>query len=220
MAILDSSIVNVALPKMMAIFNSSTDGIEWILTAYMLTLGVIMPLSGFLGDTFGYKKVYISALSIFVVGSTLCGMAWSLNSMVFARVIQALGGGIMQPLGMALIYQSFPRSKIGMVLGFWGIAAMAAPAIGPTLGGYLVDYINWRLIFYINLPIGLFNIFFAGMILKETKLIKGKHFDYVGLATSAVGLFCLLLALSDGTKEGWTSLYILSLEAIAAISLV
>lgn len=219
MAILDSSIVNVALPKMMAIFNASEDQIEWILTAYMLTLGVIMPISGYLGDTFGYKRTYISALLLFIIGSTLCGMAWSVNSMVAARVIQALGGGIMQPLGMALIYQSFPRSKIGMVLGFWGIAAMAAPAVGPTLGGYLVEYVNWRLIFYINLPIGLFNLFFAGVILKESVLIEGKHFDFVGLATSSIGLFCLLLALSDGTTDGWTSTYILSLFIIALTSL-
>lgn len=219
MAILDSSIVNVALPKMMAIFNATPDDIEWILTAYMLTLGVIMPISGFLGDTYGYKRIYILALMLFVIGSTLCGMAWSVDSMIFARVIQALGGGIMQPLGMAMIYQNFPRSKIGMVLGFWGIAAMAAPAIGPTLGGYLVDYVNWRLIFYINLPIGILTLFLGGLILHETPLVKGKHFDYIGLITSVLGLFCLLLALSDGAKEGWTSLYILGLVTIALTSL-
>ena len=142
MAILDSSIVNVALPKMMTIFSASADDIQWILTAYMLTLGVIMPISGYLGDTFGYKKTYVVALSLFIIGSIFCGMSWSVNSMIVARIIQALGGGIMQPLGMALLYQSFPRNKIGMVLGFWGIAAMAAPAIGPTLGGYLVEYVN------------------------------------------------------------------------------
>jgi EmrB/QacA subfamily drug resistance transporter len=220
MAILDSSIVNVALPKMMTIFNASADQIQWILTAYMLTLGVIMPISGFLGDTFGYKRTYIGALSLFVIGSVLCGMSLGVNSMIAARIIQALGGGIMQPLGMALIYQSFPRSKIGMVLGFWGIAAMAAPAIGPTLGGYLVEYANWRLIFYINLPIGLLNLFLAGIILKETPLIKGKHFDFVGIATSSIGLFCILLALSNGTKYGWSSPFIAGLLSASLIILI
>ncbi len=219
MAILDSSIVNVALPKMMTIFNASADDIQWILTAYMLTLGVIMPISGFLGDTFGYKRTYIAALSLFVIGSVFCGMSWGVNSMIAARIIQALGGGIMQPLGMALIYQSFPRSKIGMVLGFWGIAAMAAPAIGPTLGGYLVEYANWRSIFYINLPIGLLNLFLAGVILKETQLIKGKHLDFVGIATSSIGLFCILLALSDGTKYGWSSPFIVTLLVTSLITL-
>ncbi len=219
MAILDSSIVNVALPKMMAIFNASAKDIEWILTAYMLTLGVIMPTSGFLGDRYGYKKVYIGALFLFVLGSAFCGMAWSVNSMIAARVVQALGGGIMQPLGMAVLYQSFPRSKIGMVLGFWGIAAMAAPAVGPTLGGYLVEYVNWRLIFYINLPIGAVTLFLAGLIMKETPMIKSHHFDFIGLISSSGGLFCLLLALSKGTSEGWTSLYILSLVIVAAACL-
>ncbi|MGE5403526.1 MAG: DHA2 family efflux MFS transporter permease subunit, partial [Candidatus Saccharibacteria bacterium] len=220
MAILDSSIVNVALPKMMVIFNVSTDDIQWILTAYMLTLGVVMPLSGYLGDTYGYKRVYMIALGLFIAGSFLCGLAWNVNSMIAARIVQALGGGIMQPLGMAIIYQSFPRSKIGMVLGFWGIASMAAPAIGPTLGGYLVDYVNWRLIFFINIPIGIINFFLAGMILRETPLIKGKHLDYIGVFTSVIGLFCLLLALSEGTKEGWTSPYIVSLFAVSAVTLV
>jgi EmrB/QacA subfamily drug resistance transporter len=219
MAILDSSIVNVALPKMMVIFNASTDDIEWVLTAYMLTLGVIMPISGFLGDTFGYKRVYITALALFVIGSGLCGMSLGVNTMVAARIIQAIGGGIMQPLGMAMIYMNFPRSKIGMVLGFWGIAAMAAPAIGPTLGGYLVEYANWRLIFYINLPIGLLNLFLAGMILRETPLIKGKHFDIAGIITASLGLFSILLALSDGNKYGWSSPFIVGLFVMATLSL-
>lgn len=219
MAILDGSIVNVALPKMMAIFNVSTDKIQWVSTAYMLALGITIPISGFLGDNFGYKKTYIFALAVFVLGSTLCGMAWSPESIVGARIIQAVGGGIMQPLGMAMIYKSFPRSKIGMVLGIWGIASMAAPAVGPTLGGYLVEYSNWRLIFFINLPIGILNLYMAANILKETALVKVKHFDYWGVILSTVGLFCLLLALSEGNNEGWTSPYIVSLFAVAVICL-
>jgi len=219
MAILDGSIVNVALPKMMVIFSASTEDIQWILTAYMLTLGVIMPLSGYLGDTFGYKRTYITALALFIIGSVLCGMSLGVNTMIVARIIQALGGGIMQPLGMAIIYMSFPRSKIGMVLGFWGIAAMAAPAVGPTLGGYLVEFANWRLIFYINLPIGLINLFLAGMILQETPLVKGKQLDWLGILSCSIGLFCILLALSDGNKYGWSSPFIVSLFMIAAVTL-
>lgn len=219
MAILDGSIVNVALPQLMAIFNTSTDDIQWILTAYMLTLGVTMPASGFLADRFGYKRVYLFALGLFVLGSALCGAGWSVGSLVAARIIQAIGGGLMQPLGMAIIYQSYPRSKIGLVLGVWGIASMAAPAIGPTLGGYLVDYVNWRFIFLLNVPLGILNLFLGGLILKETPRIKGKHFDFVGLGTSVVGLFCLLLALSDGYSNGWTSPYIVSLFVIAAAAL-
>ncbi|MGE5397631.1 MAG: DHA2 family efflux MFS transporter permease subunit [Chitinophagales bacterium] len=219
MAILDSSIVNVALPKMMTIFGVAASDIQWILTAYMLTLGVVMPISGYLGDTFGYKRLYIAALVIFIIGSTFCGLAWNVNSMVVARVIQAIGGGVMQPLGMALIYQTFPRSKIGMVLGFWGIAAMAAPAIGPTLGGYLVEYANWRFIFFINVPIGILNVFLAGLILKETVLVKGKVFDWVGLISSSLGFFFLLLGINEGAKNGWGEPYIVGFFALAVISL-
>ncbi len=219
MAILDSSIVNVALPKMMAVFGANTDKIEWVLTAYMLTLGVVMPLSGYLGDTFGYKRCYFAALTLFVFGSALCGLAWSVNSMIVARVIQACGGGILQPLGMALIYKACPRNKIGMVLGVWGIATGAAPAIGPTLGGYLVQYVNWRMIFYINLPVGIINMFLVLNYLHETDLTKGKRLDLGGIILSSVGFFCLLLALSDGVTDGWTSPYIVSLLLIAFISL-
>lgn len=219
MAILNGSVVNVALPKIMAIFSASANQIQWVLTVYIMTLGVIMPVTGYLGDTFGYKRVYIAALAIFTAGSALCGLSWGIKSLVAARIIQAIGGGIMQPLGMAFIYRVTPRQRIGMVMGIWGIAAMAAPAVGPTLGGYLVEYVGWRLIFYINLPIGIANLFFASMILKETELIKGKNFDLVGLITSSIGLFCLLLALSQGSSHGWTSLYILTLFASALVTL-
>lgn len=219
MAILNGSIVNVALPRIMAIFNASPDRIQWVLTVYIMTLGVIMPITGYLGDTFGYKRMYFVALSIFTLGSALCGLSWNVNSLVAARIIQAVGGGIMQPLGMAFIYRVTPRERIGTVMGIWGIAAMAAPAIGPTLGGYLVEYVNWRLIFYVNVPIGIANLFLATVLLKETPLIKGKRFDMVGLISSTVGLFCLLLALSQGNRHGWSSLYIVSLLSLAAVTL-
>ncbi|HAU32545.1 MAG TPA: MFS transporter [Desulfotomaculum sp.] len=219
MAILDSSIVNVALPKMMVIFSVSEDSIQWVLTVYMLTLGVIMPLSGFLGDTFGYKRVYFFALALFVIGSAFCGMSWSVNSMIGARIFQAVGGGILQPIGMAILYNECPRSKMGMVLGVWGISAMAAPAIGPTLGGYLVEYVNWRMIFYLNLPIGIINLFLVTTSLKETKLVKGKRLDAPGIVLSTAGFFCLLLALSNGAKDGWNSPYIVTLLCVSGFSL-
>ncbi|HWP96852.1 MAG TPA: DHA2 family efflux MFS transporter permease subunit [Syntrophomonadaceae bacterium] len=211
MAVLNNSIVNVALPKIMVIFNCGQDSIQWVLTGYTMTLGVVMPISGYLGDGFGYKKVYSLALGFFTLGSVLCGLSWSVNSMVAARVLQAIGGGIMSPVGMAFVYRVTPREKIGIVMGIYGIAAMAAPAIGPTLGGYLVEYINWRLIFYLNVPIGIINLFLAALLLKETPLIKGKTFDWIGFVSSATGLLCLLLATSQGTKYGWGSTYILSL---------
>jgi DHA2 family multidrug resistance protein len=219
MAILDSSIVNVALPKMMAVFGANTDTIAWVVTAYMLTLGVVMPLSGFLGDTFGYKRCYFTALALFVTGSFLCGFAWSMDSLIAARVIQAIGGGIVTPLGMAILYKTCPRARIGEVLGVWGISAMAAPAIGPTLGGYIVQYLDWRMIFYLNVPIGLINLFLVYTYLGESDLIKGKHFDLAGTILSSIGFFCLLLATSEASTDGWGSPFIVGLFVVAAISL-
>lgn len=219
MAILNGSIVNVALPQIMAIFNSTPDAIQWVLTSYMMTLGVLMPLSGYLGDTFGYKRMYFIALALFTLGSILCGLSWSVESMIAARIIQAVGGSIMQPLGMAFIYKVTPRNQMGLTMGIFGIAAMAAPAIGPTLGGYLVEYVNWRLIFAINVPIGILNLFLTTILLKESELIKGHRFDYIGLITSVIGLFCLLLALSKGNKFGWDSPYIVGLLVTSVVSL-
>ncbi|NLW90241.1 MAG: DHA2 family efflux MFS transporter permease subunit [Syntrophomonadaceae bacterium] len=219
MAVMDGTIVNVSLPKMISVFNSSTADAQWIVTAYMLTLGIVMPISGYLGDRFGYKRVYFTALLIFVIGSFLCGAAWSINGIIIFRVLQAVGGGIMQPLGMAILYQNFPRERMGMVLGLWGISMMLAPAIGPTLGGYLVDYLSWRFIFYVNVPVGILNLYMAKARLKETPLIKGHSFDIVGVVTSAIGFFCLLLAFSEGNTHGWTSPYIVFLLFVSAFSL-
>jgi len=219
MAVLNGSIVNVALPKIMALFNTTADGIQWVLTAYAMALGCIMPISGYLADRFGYKRIYFSALALFTLGSAFCGLAWNVNSLIAARIIQAIGGGIMQPLGMAYAMRVVPRHRMGVVMGVWGIAAMAAPAIGPTLGGYLVEYVNWRLIFYINVPVGIFNLWLATVLLKETPLIKGKHFDLWGVISATIGLFCLLLAISQGNKQGWGTPYIVSLFSVAFIAL-
>lgn len=219
MAILDSSIVNVAIPKMMTIFSASTEQIEWILTGYMLTMSIVIPLTGYLGDRFGLKKLYVFALAVFTIGSALCGLATSTETMVAARVVQAIGGGMIMPVGMAMIYQIVPLEKRGLAIGIWGISAMAAPAIGPTLSGYIIQYMNWRLIFTLNIPVGIIGVTLAIILLKETPTRNDKTFDIFGAITSAVGLFTLLLALSKGNSEGWTSVYILGLFAVAAISL-
>lgn len=220
MAILDSSIVNIAIPKMMSVFGVSLDQINWILTCYMLTLGAVIPLTGYLGDVFGTKKVYIFALAIFTIGSFLCGFAWNLSSMIVARVIQGLGGGMIMPIGMSIIYQIFPLEQRGVALGFWGIAAMAAPAIGPTLGGYIIEYLDWRLIFYINVPIGIIGVFFAGLILKGSELKLGKKLDYIGVVTSIVAMVSLLYVLGEGSAIDWSDIKNPILIIIGCFSLV
>jgi EmrB/QacA subfamily drug resistance transporter len=219
MAILDSSIVNIAIPKMMTIYGASTDQIQWVLTGYMLTMGIVIPLTGYLGDSFGYKRIYIFALAVFTMGSALCGMAWSTETMVAARVVQAIGGGMIMPVGMSMIYRIVPVEKRGLALGVWGISAMAAPAIGPTLSGYIVEYLDWRLIFTINIPVGVIGVALAFIILQETPKIKNMKFDIWGALSIATGLFTLLLALSKVSAKGWTSSYTIIMFTISLLSL-
>ncbi|MCL6635611.1 MAG: DHA2 family efflux MFS transporter permease subunit [Peptococcaceae bacterium] len=219
MAILDGSIVNVALPKMMAIFGVGADEVQWVMTAYLLVSGVVVPVTGYLGDKYGLKKMYIFSLVAFTAGSAVCALAWSNDSLIAARVIQAVGGGMIMPVSMAMIYFIVPRDKIGMALGIWGIAAMAAPSVGPTLGGYLVDHFSWQWIFTINIPIGVAAVFLALMVLDETPRRADLKADYPGIALSASGCFALLLALSEGQDKGWTSLYIVNLFIFAGFAL-
>lgn len=219
MAVLDSSIVNIALPKMMTVFGASTDQISWVLTGYMLTMGIVIPLTGYLGDTFGYKKLYIFAMTVFTIGSALCGFAWSTNAMVVSRVIQGVGGGMIMPVGMAMIFQNIPLERRGMALGIWGIAAMAAPAIGPTLSGFIVQYLDWRLIFTINIPVGILGVTLAFFILRETTIIPNKKFDLGGALTVAVGLCSLIYGLGKVSSDGWSSATVIVLLITALIFL-
>lgn len=219
MAILDGSIVNVALPRIMAIFGSTADQIQWVLTGYMLTTGVVIPITGYLSDRYGGKRIYILSLAAFTAGSALCSLAWSNNSLVAARVIQAIGGGMMMPVSMAMIYHIVPREKIGMALGIWGVTAMVAPSIGPTLGGYLVDNFSWQWIFTINIPIGIAAVFLSMAVLKETPVKSGLKADFPGIILCAAGCFALLLALSEGQDKGWMSLYIVNLFIFSGFTL-
>lgn len=215
MAILDGSIVNVALPKLMAIFGVTTESIQWIMTAYLLVSGVVVPLTGYLSIRYGSKQMYIFSLIVFTVGSGLCALAWSNNSLVAARVLQAVGGGMIMPVSMAMIYMIVPREKMGMAMGIWGISAMAAPTIGPTLGGYLVDNFGWEWIFTINIPVGIATIFMAYILLGETPRRKDLKPDIPGIILSGVACFSVLLALSEGQDKGWTSLYIVNLFIVS-----
>jgi len=220
MAILDTSIVNIAIPKMMAVFGVSADDIKWVLTAYMLTMGAVIPLTGYLGDKFGTKKVYIWALVSFTIGSALCGFAWSNSSMIVARIIQALGGGMIMPVSMSIIYQVIPREERGMALGIWGIAAMAAPAIGPTLSGYIVEHLDWRLIFTINIPVGIVGVFLTAILLEEFPKQPTKGFDLFGFITIATGLGCILYVLGEGSSIDWSNFINIFLLMAGAFSLI
>jgi len=221
MVMLDSSIVNIAIPKMMNVFGSDLDAVKWILTGYTLTMGSVVPITGFLSDTFGVKKLFIFALAFFTIGSFLCGFAWSTNTMIVFRVIQAIGGGAIMPVGMSYIMQIFPVHERGKALGFWGIASMSAPAIGPTLGGYIIQYMDWRFIFYVNVPIGIFGIIFASILLRETQLKPYKgNFDYIGFFTSIAGIVSLLYVLGEGNSIDWGNVKFPLLLAFGCFSLL
>jgi len=219
MAILDSSIVNVAIPTIMNVFNTDTSTVEWVVTIYMLALGVVVPLSGWLGDKLGFKRLYIFSLLSFTFGSLLCSMSWDINSLIIARVVQAIGGGMIMPTTMAMVVRIVPPGMLGGGMGIFGIALLVAPAIGPTLGGYLVEYINWRWIFTINLPIGVLGSLLSYFFIPDFPSSEAGRFDVGGALTSATGLFCLLLALSKGNDWGWTSEPIVLLFYTSAVML-
>jgi len=220
MAILDNTVVNVALPKIMANFGATVDQIEWVVTGYMIAFAISMPAIGWLREILGLKNVFIASLVVFCFGSALCGMAWDKDSLVAFRVIQAIGGGALMPTGLTLVSESFPPQERGMAMGVWSIGAMVAPTIGPFLGGYLVDEVNWRSIFYINLPVGAMAILSAIWVLQAAKTNgPARKFDFIGFASFSVFLAALLIALSQGQREGWTSDYILSCFTLSVLGL-
>ena len=219
MAVLDTSIVNVAIPRLQNEFGASTDQVQWVATAYTLALGVVTPLTGWLGDRYGLDRVQNFALILFVVGSALCGLASGLNVLIGFRIFQAIGGGLLPAVSQAMVYRMVPREKIGTAMGLYGFGVVVAPAIGPTIGGYLVQYVSWRLIFYINVPIGIVATVLSFMFLPRFPKIPGQRFDYLGFLTIATGLFALLLALSEGETWHWTSYSTLGLITIGLLSL-
>jgi len=221
MAILDNNIVNVALPKIMANFGATVEQIEWVITGYMIAFAISMPATTWLREVFGLKKVFIASLLLFCLGSALCGMAWDKDSLIAFRVIQALGGGAMMPTGLTMISEAFPPQERGMAMGLWSIGAMVAPAVGPFLGGYLVDEVSWRSIFYINLPVGAVAVFAALLILPASKTLgPARRFDFIGFISFSVFLAPLLIALAQGQREGWDSDYILSCFSFSLVGLV
>ena len=221
MAILDNTIVNVALPKIMANFGANVEQIEWVVTGYMIAFAISMPLTTWLREVFGLKKVFIASLALFCFGSALCGMAWDKDSLIAFRVIQALGGGALMPTGLTLVSEAFPPQERGMAMGVWSIGAMVAPAVGPFLGGYLVDEVSWRSIFYINLPVGAVAILAALLILSAGKALgPARRFDLIGFISFSVFLGFLLVALAQGQREGWDSDYILSCFSFSFLGLI
>jgi len=214
MSVLDTSIVNVAIPTMQTEFGVTTDDIEWITTAYTLCLGVVVPTSAWLGERLGLRRMYLISLISFAAFSALCGMATDLNQMIAFRILQAIPGGMIPVTCLTILYKMVPKEKLGAAMGLYGFGIVVAPGIGPTLGGYLVEYVNWRLIFYINVPVALIGAVAAMAVLPAFAGGKTRKFDIPGFLCIGAGLFCFLLAMSEGQTWGWTSYPVLILLAV------
>lgn len=203
MAVLDVTIVNVAVPAIQKDFGGSLDDVLWIATAYTLMLGVVVPLSSWLGERFGLTQVYILSMAGFAVGSALCGVAGSLGMLIGFRVLQAIPGGVMPVVAMTMVYRIVPREKLGVAMGIFGLGIILGPAAGPVLGGYFVQYLDWRLVFYVNVPIGLLGAVAAYVVLPRLAGTRGRRFDVPGFLCIGLGLFAVLLAASEGSSWGW-----------------
>lgn len=220
MGVMDNSVVNVALPHFMVAFGANTEQVEWIVTAYMLAFAILMPLAVWLRNLLGLKVAFLVELAFFVIGSFLCSLSWSLDSLIVFRLVQAIGAGDLMPTGLTMISEVFPKEERGLALGIWGAGITIAPAVGPIVGGFLLDHISWHAIFYMNIPIGLLAFFWGMSILKPAKgdISVLKSFDFIGFSTFGLFLGALLIALTKGEEKGWTSGYILNLFAVSYLS--
>lgn len=219
-AVLNNSLINVAIPQLTTDLGSTTTRIQWVITGYTLASGIIVPITGFMEQRIGYKKFMMLALSVFTIGTLICAFAWNDMSLIMARILAGLGGGLIMPLSMTIVYKIMLREQVGLAIGLWGIAAMAAPAIGPTLSGYLIEWFNWRFLFIACVPIAMFAILMVFLLIKEPPKNQPIKFDLTGFLLSATCAGTLLYALSNGSSSGWTSFKIVGLFFISFWALV
>ncbi|MGB2668515.1 MAG: DHA2 family efflux MFS transporter permease subunit [Candidatus Acidiferrum sp.] len=181
MEVLDTSIANVALPHIAGSLSAGVDESTWVLTSYLVSNAIVLPLTGWFSKLFGRKSFYMSCVLIFIVSSFLCGVATSLPMLVFFRVLQGAGGGGLQPVSQAILVESFPRAKQGMAMAVYGMGVVVAPVVGPTLGGWLTDNYSWRWIFFINIPVGLLSIFLTSSLIHDPRYLAALHGLSAGL---------------------------------------
>ncbi len=204
MQVLDTTIANVALPSMTGDLGASRDTINWVLTSYIVAAAIMTPVTGWLSDRFGRKEFFLASVVGFVVFSMLCGLAWSLETMVFFRLMQGVFGAAIVPLSQTFLLDINPRERHGQAMAIWGAGIMVGPIIGPTLGGWLTDTLNWRWVFFINLPVGI--LAFAGMAAYlPTIARRARSFDFFGFAMLSLGVGALQLMLDRGSDADWFS---------------
>jgi EmrB/QacA subfamily drug resistance transporter len=210
MTIMDTTIVNVALPQLGRDFGVPAAQVGTVVVGYLVSLAVFMPASGWLGDRFGTRRVFLAALVFFTVASALCGIAPNLAALVGFRVLQGVGGGMLAPVGMAMLFRTFPPHERVRASRILIVPTAFAPAIGPVLGGLLVTDLSWRWAFYVNVPIGIAGATFAALFLREQRQEEPGEFDLAGFLLAGTGLGALMFALSDGPGHGWSSPEIVS----------
>jgi len=226
MEVLDTSIANVALPHLAGDLGASNDESTWVLTSYLVSNAIVLPISGWLANLFGRKRFFLLCIFVFTVSSLLCGIAPSLPMLILFRVIQGVGGGGLQPMAQAILADTFPPQKRGLAFALYGITAIMAPTIGPTLGGWLTDNYSWRWIFYINLPVGLITLFLVMRTVEDPPyLIRNKtagvRVDYIGISLLALGIGALQVLLDKGQEDDWFgSHFIVALVVTSVVCLV
>jgi DHA2 family multidrug resistance protein len=226
MEVLDTSIANVALPYMAGNLGASNSQSTWVLTSYLVSNAIILPISGWLAGAFGRKRFFMACLGIFTVSSFLCGVAPSLGLLLLFRVLQGVGGGGLQPMAQAILADTFPPQQRGLAFALYGITAILAPTIGPTLGGWITFNYSWRWIFFINLPVGLATWFLVRRFVEDPPYLSrvkaaGVKLDYIGIALLALGIGALQVLLDKGQEDDWFgSHFITTLAIVAAVCLI
>jgi DHA2 family multidrug resistance protein len=212
MEVLDISIANVSLPHIAGNLSASQEESAWVLTSYLVSNAIILPISAWLSAMLGRKRFYLTCVALFTASSFLCGLAPSLGILIFCRILQGMGGGGLQPSEQAILADTFPASKRGMAFAVYGMAVVLAPAIGPTLGGWITDNFSWRWIFYINVPIGIISLLLSSRLIEDPPFLKkeqerrrGIKADYIGLGLITVAIGSLQMALDKGQELGWFS---------------
>ncbi|OGW25415.1 MAG: EmrB/QacA family drug resistance transporter [Nitrospirae bacterium GWC2_42_7] len=221
--IIDTSVVNVALDSIRGSLSAGIDESTWTITSYLVSNAIIIPMTGWLSRVFGRKRYLMLSLSLFTVSSLFCGFAWSLQSLVFFRILQGIGGGALQPISQSILLETFPRKEHGMAMAIFGVGIMFGPIIGPLLGGWITDNWSWHWIFFINIPIGIISMLMIMFVIVDPPYMKRMKMkiDYWGLSLLAVGLGCLQIVLDKGQMEDWfASSFITSLTMISVVSLV
>jgi DHA2 family multidrug resistance protein len=226
MEVLDTSIANVALPHIAGSLSAGQDESTWVLTSYLVSNAIVLPLSGWLSSIVGRKNFYMGCVALFTVSSFLCGLAPNLATLIVCRVLQGAGGGGLQPSEQAILADTFPPAKRGMAFAVYGIAVVSAPAIGPTLGGWITDNFTWRWIFFINIPVGILSLLLTSRLIQDPPYLRRRKLsetkiDYIGLGFVALGLGALQIVLDKGQRDDWfESHFIVILTLIAAVSLI